>query len=129
MVNHALVVYLSPCVLGLLFVPFTIEEYAVFNIKAFYAVLFVGVLTVLAQFFMTSGYKCLNPTKGSVLNYLQIPMTIVLGAIFTHDPFPPRFITGMVLILSGLIINIFKASPRFRLKPVPAEAKNPSYLP
>lgn len=126
MVNHALVVYLSPCVLGLLFIPFTVQEYRVFNLNAFYAILFVGVLTVLAQFFMTSGYKCLNPTKGSVLNYLQIPMTIVLGAFFTHDPFPPRFFTGMVLILSGLIINIFKISPRSGVKLISVEIKNPS---
>jgi drug/metabolite transporter (DMT)-like permease len=67
----------------------------------------VGLLTVLAQFFMTSGYRCVNPTKGSVLNYLQIPLTILLGAFFTHDQFQLKFVIGMVLILVGLIVNIF----------------------
>jgi drug/metabolite transporter (DMT)-like permease len=124
MVNHSLVVYLSPCLIGLLFIPFTIHEYQTFNLHAFYAVLVVGVLTVLAQFFMTSGYRCVNPTRGSVLNYLQIPLTLMLGAFFTHDPFPLKFIIGMVLILTGLMINIFKITRGIKEKTVPCEIEN-----
>ena len=111
MVNNSIIVYLSPCILGLLFVPFTIQEYYSFNFQGFSVVLAVGLMTVLAQFFMTSGYRCVNPTKGSVLNYLQIPLTLLFGAYFTHDPFPLKFITGTVLIMSGLMVNIFKITP------------------
>lgn len=107
MANNSLIVYLSPCLLGLLFIPFTIHEYHDFNSISFIAVIIVGLLTVLAQFFMTSGYRRVNPTKGSVLTYLQIPLTIMLGALFTHDPFKLKFIVGMILILAGLMINIF----------------------
>jgi drug/metabolite transporter (DMT)-like permease len=112
MVNNPLIVYLSPCLLGLLFLPFTIHEYQSFNSNSFIAVIIIGLLTVLAQFFMTSGYRCVNPTKGSVLNYLQIPLTIMLGAFFTHDPFPLKFIVGMLFILAGLMVNIFNCAPR-----------------
>ncbi len=111
MVNNALIVYLSPCLLGLLCIPFTLHEYSRFNVRAFYAVLLVGILTVLAQYFMTRGYRCVNPTKGSVLNYLQIPLTLVLGAFCTHDPFPLKFIIGMICILGGLVINILEIAP------------------
>jgi drug/metabolite transporter (DMT)-like permease len=108
MVNNSLIVYLSPCILGLMFVPFTINEYHEFEMYSFLIVLLVGLLTVLAQFFMTSGYRCVNPTKGSVLNYLQIPLTLILGAVFTHDPFPPKLFLGMILILAGLLVNILR---------------------
>jgi drug/metabolite transporter (DMT)-like permease len=107
MVNNSLIVYLSPCLFGLMFIPFTIREYPSFDSPSFIAVLVVGLLTVLAQFFMTSGYRCVNPTKGSVLNYLQIPLTILLGVFFTHDRFQFKFVIGMVLILAGLMVNIF----------------------
>jgi drug/metabolite transporter (DMT)-like permease len=107
MVNNSLIVYLSPCFFGLLFIPFTIHEYQSFNSNSFIAVIIVGLLTVLAQFFMTSGYRCVNPTKGSVLTYLQIPLTIILGAFFTHDTFKLKFVVGMILILAGLMVNIF----------------------
>lgn len=112
MVNNALIVYLSPCILGLLFLPFTINEYHTFEMFSFLMVLLVGLMTVLGQFFMTSGYRCVNTTKGSVLNYLQIPLTLVLGAVFAHDPFPPKFILGMVLIFLGLIINILRTASK-----------------
>ncbi|HEX2958674.1 MAG TPA: DMT family transporter [Chitinispirillaceae bacterium] len=111
MVNNSLIVYMSPCILGLLFFPFTIHEYHKFEVYSFSAVLLVGLLTVLAQYFMTSGYRCVNPTKGSVLNYLQIPLTLILGAVFTHDPFPFKFLFGMILILSGLLVNILNLRP------------------
>jgi drug/metabolite transporter (DMT)-like permease len=112
MVNNSLIVYLSPCILGLLFLPFTINEYHKFEVYSFLTVLLVGLLTVLAQFFMTSGYRCVNPTKGSVLNYLQIPLTLALGAVFNRDPFPPKFFLGMVFILAGLLINILRIASK-----------------
>jgi drug/metabolite transporter (DMT)-like permease len=119
MVNNSLIVYLSPCILGLIFLPFTINEYRTFEMFSFLTVLLVGLLTVLAQFFMTSGYRCVNPTKGSVLNYLQIPLTIALGAVFTHDPFPPKFILGMVFIFTGLVVNILRIASKKAIVEVP----------
>jgi drug/metabolite transporter (DMT)-like permease len=124
MVNNSLIVYLSPCILGLLFLPFTIKEYHTFEMYSFLMVLLVGLLTVLAQFFMTSGYRCVNPTKGSVLNYLQIPLTLALGAVFTHDPFPPKFFLGMVLILAGLIINILRTASKKNVAEVPVSIES-----
>ena len=111
MVNNALIVYLSPCILGLIFVPFTVNEYYSFNFQEFSVVLAIGLMTVLALFFMTRGYRFVNPTKGSVFNYLQIPLTLLLSAFLIHDPFQSKFITGMVLIMLGLVVNIFKISP------------------
>ncbi len=127
MVNNSLIVYLSPCVLGLLFLPFTIHEYHTFEIYSFLTVLLVGLLTVLAQFFMTSGYRCVNPTKGSVLNYLQIPLTLILGAVFTHDPFPPKFFLGMVLILVGLLVNILRITSKKAVIEVPVGIDSQQY--
>jgi drug/metabolite transporter (DMT)-like permease len=117
MVNHPLLVYFSPCLFGLLCVPFTFSEYRNITGNGFLLIILVGVLTLIAQFYMTRGYKLVNPTKGSVLNYLQIPLTIMIGVVLMHDSFPFKMIIGTVLIFAGLAVNIIKFPNRKKNQP------------
>ena len=106
--NHALLVYLSPCLFGLFFIPLTFSGYHDITVNNFLLVIIIGILTAIAQFFMTSGYRYVSATRGSILSYLQIPLTILLGAVFVQDPFPAGFLIGILLVSAGLLVNMIR---------------------
>lgn len=105
--NHPIIVYLAACVIGLVFVPFAFIDKTDFTIISIVLAITVGLLTFFAQFIMTYGYKYVPATKGSILNYFQIPLTILLSSIILHEEFKLKFIIGIVLILTGLALSIF----------------------
>ena len=102
--NHPLVVYLVVCLFGLLLLPFSAHEAANMTVADFSLLLVVGVISLVAQFFMTYGYRHVDALKGSLISYLTIPLTVLLG-YFMGEELHARFFLGLVFIASGLIVN------------------------
>ncbi|OHD11673.1 MAG: hypothetical protein A2086_15975 [Spirochaetes bacterium GWD1_27_9] len=105
--NHPIVVYLAACVIGLVFLPFSFIGKTNFNVISVILVLIVGILTFAAQFTMSYGYKYVSATKGSILSYFQIPLTMILSIMFLSEDFKSKFLVGIFFIILGLLANQF----------------------
>jgi drug/metabolite transporter (DMT)-like permease len=107
--DSSLVIYLSPCLFGLAMLPRTYGEFGNINPHGFILLLLIGLLSFLAQFFMAYGYKEISASKGSIVFYLETALAIVFS-IFIDEKLSARFLTGLGLIILGLIINNYKGA-------------------
>lgn len=103
--EHPAVVYLSPCFMGLLLIPFSFKETAKIDPHSFILLFMIGLASFLAQLFMTDGYKYVSATEGSMISYLKIPITIIFSS-FLGEKLGWKFFIGTLLVLLGLYLNI-----------------------
>lgn len=68
--------------------------------------LLVGVLTQLAQYYMTMSYQSEEISKVAHLNYIGIIYALVFGYIFFDEAFDVWSYVGMGLVLLGVILNV-----------------------
>ena len=74
-------------------------------------ILFVGVATQIAQYFMTKAFQHEELAKISSLRYLGIIYALLFGFVLFGESFTIYSYLGMVLVLFGVFLNI-----RFRMK-------------
>ena len=102
--NHPLVVYLVVCLYGLLLLPFSAHEATKVDTGALILLLVVSIFSLIAQFLMTYGYRHVEALKGSLISYLTIPLTVLLG-YFMGEELHAKFFVGLGLIAIGLLVN------------------------
>ena len=68
--------------------------------------LMVGLSTQVAQFFMTKAYQQSEISTVSILNYLGILFSLLFGFYLFEEHFNLMTYLGMVLVLSGVILNV-----------------------
>ena len=107
--NHPLVVYLVVCVCGLILIPVSGHEAANLTWTVFWLLVLIGVLSLVAQLFMTFGFKYIPALQGSLLSYLAIPLTMLFGYAMGEE-LRLRFFVGTFLIIIGLLIYTIKGS-------------------
>lgn len=66
----------------------------------------VGVLTQIAQFFMTKSFQSEALSKVSIVNYTGIIYALIFGFIFFKETFNLMTYVGMGLALTGVILNV-----------------------
>lgn len=71
----------------------------------FYLIM-VGVLTQIAQFFMTKSYQSERLSKVSIVNYVGIVFSLSFGWVLFDEFFNPMTFLGMALVLFGVISNV-----------------------
>ena len=112
--DSSLMIYLSPCIFGMITIPFTFGEFTEITMKGFLLLFLIGLFTFVAQIMMTYGYKEVRASKGSIIFYLETILTIFLSLMIVDEIITARFIIGCTLVILGLVIN---NSPKyFRLK-------------
>ena len=67
----------------------------------------VGILTQFAQYFMTKAYQAEEVSKVANLNYLSIIYALSFGFIFFGETFNFMTYIGMVLVIVGVILNVW----------------------
>ena len=73
----------------------------------------VGILTQVAQFFLTKSYQSEEVSKVAILNYLGLIYALIFGYFIFDESFNLLTYAGMGLVLAGVVANvIFKG--RFR---------------
>lgn len=102
--EHPVIVYMSACLTGLVFIPFSHLPAAVPDLLYTIILLGIGAASFLAQLFMTSGYRHLSALRGSILSYLRIPMTMLLG-ILGGEVIGMGFYLGTLLLLAGVLVE------------------------
>ena len=103
--NEPVIVYLSVCIIGMLLSPFAFKQFLIINsIDIVFLLFSIGFFALLAQLLLTNGIKNVNTLKASILTYLTIPFTIIMG-IFLNEKLSIQFFVGTIFILSGLLLE------------------------
>lgn len=79
----------------------------------------VGVVTQIAQFFMTKSLQLEAISKVSILRYLSIFFALSYGYIFFHETYNIAVYLGMAISIFGVIMNLWYRN--FRLKKTTAQ--------
>ena len=66
----------------------------------------VGVLTQIAQFFMTKSYQMESLSKVSIVNYVGIVFSLSYGWLFFDEAFNLATFVGMGLVILGVAMNV-----------------------
>ncbi len=66
----------------------------------------VGVLTQIAQFYMTKAFQSEELSKVSIINYTGIIYALLFGFVFFKETFNLMTYVGMGLALTGVILNV-----------------------
>jgi len=72
-----------------------------------FILLMVGILTQIAQYFMTLSFQNEEISKVASLRYLGIIYALILGFIFFDEEFTLMVYMGMLLTIVGVILNIW----------------------
>jgi drug/metabolite transporter (DMT)-like permease len=68
----------------------------------------IGILTQFAQYFMTMAYQNANLAKVASLSYIGIIYALGFGYLIFDETYSLIIYLGMVLVLSGVILNLRK---------------------
>ncbi|MCR4422537.1 MAG: EamA family transporter [Spirochaetales bacterium] len=114
--DNPIIIYLSTCIFGLILIPFTFKEWKNINLINFSYLMLVAVVAFVAQIAMTAAYRYLSATKGSIISYTGIPLTLLLSNLFVNEIFKKKFFIGIILISIGLFFTIYIDSIKSRIK-------------
>ena len=79
--------------------------------------LLIGVLTQIAQVFMTRAFQLENIAKVSSVTYVGLLYALGFGFFLFGETFPNSSYIGMFVVLAGMLLNLFyKSTPKFLLK-------------
>lgn len=106
MSNSAISVYLSACIFGFIFsVPAAMKPPIGIYPRLIWILLGIGVLAFIGQIIMTTAYKYLTASRGSIIGFSETIFTIVFSYLWLGEEIKSRFIFGTCLIVLGLLIN------------------------
>ena len=71
-----------------------------------YVLILIGVLTQIAQYFMTKSYQEEDISKVASIKYLSVVYAVGFGYVFFQETFPLEVFLGMFLIILGVVANI-----------------------
>ncbi|MCG8306296.1 MAG: DMT family transporter [Cytophagales bacterium] len=72
-----------------------------------FILLMVGVLTQIAQYFMTRSFQTEEISKVASLRYLGIVYALIFGFVFFEEHFNLLVYAGMILTILGVVLNIW----------------------
>jgi drug/metabolite transporter (DMT)-like permease len=110
--NNSYIVYLSACLIGILFTFFSVKQFAQINYISIVVLILVGLTAFIGQILFVNGLKYVSALKGGIINYASIPMTIFLS-YFIGEEFKLKFFIGTVCIIIGLVLEIYRGKNKF----------------
>lgn len=102
--EHPVIVYMSACIFGLSFAPFSSIYHPNPGMVQILLLLAIGVSSFLAQWLMTSSYSRISAIRGSLISYLKIPFTAIIG-VMLGDHVSSKFYIGTLILIIGLLIE------------------------
>ncbi|WP_237390409.1 DMT family transporter [Fulvivirga sediminis] len=67
----------------------------------------IGVLTQIAQYFMTKSYQLEELSKVSSLQYLNVIYAVAFGWFIFHETFNFMTYLGMAVVITGVVLNVW----------------------
>ena len=106
--NTGIHAYIATCIIGIAAVSFSAGEIKFMNSTSTVLLVLVSVSVLAAQSSLVYGYRFTEATKGSIILFLRIPLTLFLSILLLNERINLIFVTGTVLIILGLVINVVK---------------------
>jgi drug/metabolite transporter (DMT)-like permease len=98
------VIYLAQCVFGMLVIGYpTATASFAFALPLWIALAGIGILATIAQLLMTSAYRDVPATEGSLLAFLVPVVNSFLGVVVFGERMQPFTIAGALLVLGACI--------------------------
>jgi drug/metabolite transporter (DMT)-like permease len=76
------------------------------SIMDWFYLLMVGVLTQVAQYFMTKSYQSEELSKVSIVNYIGIVFSLSFGYFIFDETFHIVTLLGMLMVVGGVVLNV-----------------------
>lgn len=108
-VGHQLVIFYFPLVTIPIVIPFVIPVWVRPNFNEFMGLIGIGILTQLAQIFMTKAYMLERASKISQFSYLTSVYAYITGIIFFNEHMNSMGLLGLFLIIIGLFCTSYFA--------------------
>lgn len=103
--HHQLIIFFFPLVTIPVCLPFLIPVWKTPSLPDFFALIGIGVLTQLAQVFMTKGYMSESASKVSHFNYLTAVWALLAGVFIFDELMNWISIIGMGVILFSVVMS------------------------
>jgi len=71
--------------------------------------LFIGIMTQIAQYYMTRSYQTANLARVSILNYLGVVYALVAGYFLFDETYNMLSLLGIGVIIGAVLLNVFFA--------------------
>ncbi len=71
--------------------------------------LFIGIMTQIAQYYMTRSYQTANLAKVSILNYLGVVYALLAGYFLFDETYNVLSLLGILVIIGAVLLNVFFA--------------------
>ncbi len=86
------------------------------DLKEFLFLIALGIMTQVAQYFMTRAYQLEEAAKVSNINYLGVIFGVVIGVYLFDELYTIKTLFGISLVLAGVIMNLFakKINQKFK---------------
>jgi drug/metabolite transporter (DMT)-like permease len=103
--NDSIIIYMTVCAVWLVpLLPFS-GQVTKLNMNLAMILVLAGIAVFVAQVLFTYALKYTSASRGSILSFSKIPITIILSYFAVGEKILPRFIIGTVLIIAGLVVS------------------------
>ncbi len=82
-------------------------EWVTPNLQEFFMLIAVGIITQIAQFFMTKSLQIEVISKVSILRYISIFFALSYGYFFFGETYDITAYAGMLLSVAGVVLNLW----------------------
>ena len=86
--------------------PFTFYSWVDPSLKTWIILFFVGVFTMLGQFFLTFAYKLLPASRVAPVSYIQVPFSLLASMMVFQENLSFDFIIGATIIFLSILIIV-----------------------
>ena len=98
------VIYLAQCVFGIIVIGYpTATSSFAFALPLWMALAGIGILATIAQLMMTSAYRDVPATEGSLLAFLVPVLNSILGVVVFGETMQPLTVVGALLVLGACV--------------------------
>lgn len=99
------VIFYFPLIASFLSFPFAVREWVAPALGDWPYIVLIGVLTQIAQLFLTKAYHAESASKIASVNYVGVLYAVAFGILFFGESLPVPTIVGMILIMFSVFLS------------------------
>lgn len=103
--HHQLIIFYFPLVTLPIILPFLNSNWSPLSLLDLSGLILIGILTQMAQVYMTKAYFLEEASKISHFNYLTCVYALLSGAIFFNESIKLISLIGMIVIIMSVILS------------------------